>query len=191
MALGHPSPVVGQDLAFFMRVFRRLLTRCVGGETGQENWLFPWPLFHRQGSSWQDAVVGTGPGSKPVWPVVERRLDASDGYPIYLFAGSSKARAGASSFLGSVAGGVWLYWPRWHAAIPSLWGWRVVGSRKCLALKPMWCVEPHPTPVQLPRATCCARDLWVLLKGQLSHSRAVRVVRLKYSEKGTRCFAVT
>lgn len=77
---------------------------------GRGKQLPPLPLFHRQGLSWQAAVLGTGPGSKPVWPIMERRLAVGLGYPVYIFTGSSIARAGASSPLGPVARGIWQDW---------------------------------------------------------------------------------
>lgn len=55
--------------------------------------------------------MGTGPGSKPVWPIMERRLDAGHDCPVYISTGSGIARAGASSSWGSVAGGISWYWP--------------------------------------------------------------------------------
>lgn len=57
----------------------------------------PTALCPRQDSSQQTAGVGTGPGSKPLWPITERRWDAHHSYSMYLCTGSSTARAEASS----------------------------------------------------------------------------------------------
>lgn len=69
------------------------------------------------------------------------------------------------------------------------------GLRKMSCLKPVWCVDPSPVPVELPRAACgCCTVLghcWALPNGQLGHGQAIQIIHLKYSKKGIRCFAMT
>lgn len=148
----------------------------------------PIALCPRRDSSQQTAGVGTGLGSKPIWPLTERRWDAHHSYSMFLSTGSSTARAEASSSSGLVAGGIWWYGPRWQSPIPSPLDWRVVGSGKCHAFWPVPCCTAVQGCVWLLHSmgTC-----WALPEGQFGHGWAIPVTNLKYSKKGMRCFAMT